>query len=406
MMTSGAVAQYFSGPGYGQHQMSQFHIPQSHYQAPIVDHYVGQPPKIWDDQQPVERFLTAVAKRSWVRTEYLHWNMQAPGGGAIGADVTGVTTDTIPVFDNLNGGIATGEAIIPTTEPLSLNDAQGIRGTLGVALNGGSLEMSFFGTNRIADSFSLTGLQDGRAAGDEAIGTESFPNVVVPLTTSGAVTDFTTMNAFVYDDSFAARIESRLWGSDIILLTDPVVPGEGFQWQWLGGFRYANFREMFYHSGHFDGGGTGTPRTTRIGGTANNNIYGPQVGARASLVHRKFTFSVTPRIAFALNDQTSRVTTGPLTDTLLDVVRTTDSSIEFTPVVQLEFKGEIHVNQYLSLFGGYDFLWLANVSRPDNNIVYNSEPGLGGGFDPDITQDVDLKSFYTRGFSLGAVFRY
>ena len=404
--TSIASAQFFTGMGHGQHHAPQFHIPHSTYQAPIIDHYVGQPPKIWDDQQPVEKFLGSIARRSWMRVEYLHWNFQAPGGHAIGADVTGVTGDTVQVFDNLNGGINTGEAIIPTYDWLDLPDAGGVRGTLGVDLNGGALELSFYGTAKKTDSFELTDLQAFRTTGQEAIGTASRPNVITPLMTSGAVTDASAMNALVYDNSFTSEIESRLWGTDVVLLTDPYVPGEGVKWQWLGGFRYINYYERLQNTGTDTDGGTVPLITTRFGGNANNNLYGPEIGARVSAVHRMCTFSVTPRLMFAINDTKSQVMSGPLTDQQLDVTQITENGIDFSSVLQLEFKGEIHVNDHFSLFGGYDFMWISHLSRPDQNIVYDSETGVAGGFATNIGQDVDLKTFYTRGFSFGGVLRY
>ena len=74
--------------------------------------------------------------------------------------------------------------------------------------------------------------------------------------------------------------------------------------------------------------------------------------------------------------------------------------------MQLSFTGEIHVTPNFSVFGGYDFMWIYRMTRPYDNIVYDSTPAIGGSFTPDIRQTIDLESFSTRGLSIGAVLRY
>lgn len=397
-------------------------MPQSSYVPPIVDHYVQGPPKLWDDQQPIEAFLHEVASRSWIRLEYLNWNYRRPGDDLVGAPVTGLLRVVpnnslqgiqapVDINDNLNGGNTVGQTLFPTEHTIGKEDIPGLRGTLGVALNGADLEMSFFGMEQSSDEFlrsNIAGPRDQLAVLDPTIdpslGTTFNPNYAIPLLTGGAVTDVAAANYLIFNDSLQIEQESQLWGSEIMLLTDKDIPGgEGPAWQWLGGFRYINLDETFNVRGTFDGRGLQPDRSTNIQSLTVNNIYGPQIGARASLNSRWFTLSATPRVTFGVNDHTSTVTANPLGAA---VTRTGNESVDFGTVTQLNLMAEIHFNTHFSVYGGYDFIWIPDVTRPDENINWNSTNDLAGGFTPNITEHTNFSSFIAQGISVGAVFRY
>ncbi len=393
-------------PGYSPGHQPLIRMPHSNYQAPIVDHYVQNTPGLWDDQQPIERFLGELTSRSWLKVEYLHWNIDAPGGGYIGAPVVGLRSpdQLFEGFDNLNGGISVGTSRVLTNSPLDLDDVSGVRGTWGLALNGGEMEVSFFGTEQRDDAFTTGSLKNFRFDLDSGIGNQFSPNVLLPLTTNGVATDSTTLNAIVFDESVSAQMGSQMWGAEASFLTDPYLPGEGFKWQWLGGFRYVNLDEYYRFQGVYNAGNTLPDRVTRINSSTANNIYGPQVGGRAQIQTRWFTLSATPRVVFGLNDYTSSVTADPLDTGVF--TSEMQEEIEFCTITQLTLAAEVHLNNHLSLYGGYDFLWMPRISRPDSNIRYNSTPGLGGDFIPDIGLNNQLKNFLVEGLSVGAVLRY
>ena len=401
-----ASAQY----QHGYPQMPGVHVPQSSYQAPILDYYVGQKPELWDDQQPIEQFVTALGKRSWFRVDYLHMDFERPGNVFLGAPLLNVT-DPLSVADELAGGVTTGVGIIPNLNGVDLGDNSGIRGTWGLDLQGAEFELEFFGTEQSTDTLSMTDLQAFRDPLFPAIGTVARPNVVVPLLTNGAPSDAASANYLIYDQSYSAELKAKMWGAEAIIVKDSYVPGEGIAWQWLGGFRYVSFEEELSQIGLFNAGAAGGPaRVSQIRSTTSNNMYGPEVGARASIVHRKFRFSMTPRIAFTLNDYTAKTDSGPLTEAAVsatDPLRSfRESHIEFTPLFELSFTGELHLTPNFSIFGGYDFMWMYKVTRPFNNIHYNSIPGAAGSFAPIVSQNADLDTFYTKGLSFGCVLRY
>ena len=416
--------QYF--PPQHQRGAPLFQLPQSQYQAPTVEHYVEQAPALWDESRPIEHFLHEVASRSWVRLEFMQWSYQDPGGGTIGAPVSGLQyvvpnrsvqgiTSPIDINDNLNGGNTVGQTLFPQSNTLSLLDAPGVRGTLGVAMNGGDLELSFFGFQQKSDVTAfdnIAGPRENLAAVaaaanppvilDPTLGTPSSPNYAIPLLTDGLVTDVAGLNSLIFDKTFRATFSSQMWGTELTFLTDRYVPGDGFGFQWLGGIRYTNLDENYDIHGTFDGGAAVLDRTTDINSAVINNFYGPEAGVRFSYATRWVTFSATPRVMFGLNDYTATVSANPL-----GTVRTTFDShkIDFGNITQLNLAGEVHLNSKFSVYAGYDFMWIPRISRPHENIYYNST-NTALGFTPDIRQNVNFSNFIANGFSLGAVFRY
>ena len=421
----------YGGPEYCPPQQqghpSLLQMPRNQYQAPVVDHYVEQAPALWDENRPIEHFLHEVASRSWLRLEFMQWTFQEPGGGTIGAPVSGLQyvvpnnsvqgiNSPVLVNNNLNGGNTAGLTLFPQSNSLDLIDTPGIRGTLGVAMNGGDLELSFFGFQQKSDVVAFNNIDGPRQiiavqaplGGvafpiDPTLGTSTNPNYAIPLLTNGAVTDVAGLNSLIFDKTFQAKFSSQLWGSELTFLTDRYVPGEGFGFQWLGGVRYTNLDENYDIHGTYKGGATAADRTTDINSAVVNNFYGPEAGVRMSLNNRWFTLSATPRVMMGLNDYTATVSSDAL-----GTGRTSFDSrkIDFGTITQLNLVGEVHLNTKFSVYAGYDFMWIPRISRPHENIYYNSIPGGAAGFTPDIRQDVNFSNFAANGFSLGAVFRY
>jgi hypothetical protein len=84
----------------------------------------------------------------------------------------------------------------------------------------------------------------------------------------------------------------------------------------------------------------------------------------------------------------------------------TQESIDFTPILEINFKTQVNLSRNFSVYAGYDFFWMFNTSRPTENIVYDSVPGPGGAFTPMIGQNVSLTDFAAQGLNVGAQFSY
>jgi hypothetical protein len=389
--------------------------PPSHGPAgrpPIQDHYLRGNTELWDENRPIERFVGRVASQSWLKLEFLMWNYDSGSHDQIGAPVLGLQqntagevqgqTLTVPLLDNLNGGADIGEALFPFASGIDHNDIPGIRGTLGVALTGAEMELSFFGMEQSSDFMAAEDLSAARTRvglTDVAFGTTAFPNLAVPLLTDGQPGTLADLNALIFSESFSARMESQMWGSEFALLTEKSAPGgAGASLQWLGGFRYVSVDEGF----GFSGTSVGTP-VTSVNSSTINNFYGPQIGARAALTSKYFTLSATPRIMMGLNDNTSTVSS--VYQGVAGITHR-DRTVDFGTVTQINLAAELHVSPQFSIYGGYDFMVLTGVSQAFDNVVYDTTLDGVGARVADIRQHVDLGQMFVNGFSLGAVFRY
>ena len=379
---------------------------------PIQDHLQRGNTQLWDESRPIERFVGKVASQSWLKLEFLMWNYHGGSHDQIGAPVLGLQTNsagevqgqsqTVPLLDNLNGGADIGQALFPYASALNNQDVPGIRGTLGVALTGGEMELSFFGMEQSTSSMAAEDLSAARTRvglADVAFGTTNFPNLAVPLLTDGQPGTVADLNSLIFSESFSAKMDSQMWGSEFALLTEKSAPGgAGASWQWLGGFRYVNLDQGF----GFSGTSVGTPITS-VNSSTVNNFYGPQMGGRAALTSKYFTLSATPRIMMGLNDNTSTVSSvyqGVAGNSYRD------RTVDFGTVTQINLAAELHVSPQFSIYGGYDFMVLTGVSQAFNNVVYNTAVDGTGARLADIKQNVDLGQVFVNGFSLGGVFRY
>lgn len=406
------------------------------YSAPQNNHYITGDHSLWDESRPIERFLTNAAQNSWLRLEMMYLDFGSNADGMVGAPVSGLQNNglgalsgrDIPVsyVDNLNGGLPVGDVLIPTLRGMDQEAIRGIRGTWGMQLDGADMELSFFGTEQktmVADYGSIAGGRIARFNLDPTIdpelglaqsglnpGQQVFaPNYAIPLLTDGLVQDFAGANALLFNDTLKIQTGSQMWGTELNLLTTSNAPGgAGLSWQWLGGFRYLNLDERFAVSGTngaFNGVDAIVPdQFTTIASDTINNIYGPQLGARLALTSKYLTFSATPRVMMGLNDHQSSVRANPLG---LAESLVADREVEFATVTQLNLAAEIHVNPQLSLFGGWEMIFITDVTQPKENIVYDSTvSAVGGVTTVDIGNSMSLRDFLATGFNFGATFRY
>ena len=244
--------------------------------------------------------------------------------------------------------------------------------------------------------------------------------MAVSLLFDGQISNSANLNALVFDESFEADIETQMWGTELNLFRDYAAAHTGLSWEPLAGIRLVNIQEEFHAVGVSNNGRQDpTDRITRFSARSTNNLWGPQVGTRITLSHPRFSLSATPRIAFALNNYSSRVNAGPYFDpvdpALVDpddnrfvVPRTIedDTEVDFSPVVQVSFKAHVHVNECFSLFAGYDFLWMHRLTRPFNDINYNSTRDDDQNIIPQLTRQNGWDSFWSNGFSAGGEIRF
>jgi hypothetical protein len=389
---------------------------------PVLDQYVRHPESQWDGGGPIESFLTQLFTRSRLRFEYIMWDIDDPGNVALGSPVSisrspivGGNNTSVPfeIF-NANTGATLGLAVVPTLREMTLNDISGVRGNLAVPFRGGSVEVNFWGLEQSDQRSSVFGIWQSRVTDPPdptltRLGTLRDPNIVIPFLTNGVVSDSTSLVSRVYDDSFSTNLNTQMWGSEFNVFSEYLVPGEGFKFEPLYGFRYINVQESFGMIGRFAGGGALPVQTDRISNRMTSNIYGPQVGFRTALVHRAFVLEAIPRVTFALNNNSAHLKSN-LQDLRAGGVSestfsgTDESEVDYTTVFQVSFNARVHLSPRFSLFGGYDAMWIHRLTRPYNNIVYNSSTDDFGTPVFDLGLKSDNESLFTHGFSVGGEF--
>ena len=371
-----------------------------------VNHYLPTPPHGFYHDSPLHRLLQRTAHQSWLRLEWLHWEINDPGNELLGADVNilrlerdGGSDPRVP-FDvsEPETGTSLDEARVADLNSMTLNDTPGIRGTLGTEFMGGWTELSFFGLEENVERV----LFDNIAANDD-------PNIITSLLSDGSVSDSESLNLFNYDQSFRAVFGTQMWGAEANFIREYDVRGDGCRWEPLFGFRYINLDEHLGQIGVFNNGGTEADRTTRIRSRTSNHVYGPQVGLQVSVVHRRVSLAAQTRLAFALNNYLTQVrhtTTFPVENERSPFDENErEEEVDFTTVLQIGFNARVQCTQKFSLFGGYDFMWLNRVARAHETINYNSTRN-GVQLVPDIGVEDDLGGFFVKGFSIGGEFLY
>ncbi len=123
-----------------------------------------------------------------------------------------------------------------------------------------------------------------------------------------------------------------------------------------------------------------------------------QVGARLELVHRWFTVGVEPKIGLNFNSYRARVSTDNLRQAADPRVETEEDGTIFSPVAELRAYLRVNVTKNFSVFGGYDWFYMSNVTRPYDNIYYNDN-GLAQ--PPGIVVDTKHRDLMIHGLMVG-----
>lgn len=345
----------------------------------------------WDEDGPLERFISTAFKNSFFRTEYLFWDITDPSGIRLGAPLAGfVDPDNIALLNGNNQVVALGR--IPTTDRLALNDNSGVRLTWGIpTLMGGDFEVSGFILEQASDRDSATDIPDFNSL---------IPRVVVTSTTTNGQAG---SNVLVYDTSFSVDYKTDMWGLDSKYVFDVMSPDEGLRLRPFLGVRYMSLNEMMTQRGVFTNFGLNAPLTSLIESSSYNNLFGGQVGARLEFVHPWFTLGAEPRAGLGLNKSLARVQTTNLRSLADGEFTTEQEDTRFTPVFEGRLYAQIHVSENFSLHAGYNWMYIPNLIRANNIIDYNDN-GLNN--PPGVVVDSKTSDLTIRGLSVGGEIRF
>ncbi len=357
-----------------------------------------------DYPDPSFDFLKDVARNSWFRLEYIQWSFRNPSNELLGVAPSGVVHPEEPFLagERSTGQVFVGE--VASLEEIDQKNLPGIRGTLGIELNEGTLEWATFYIAKQDQTIGFSDFYNSPYTIDPSLSALAVDqSIFIPLLDQGVTpppsgTTTSSSPVLAFDTSFQARLETSMFGTEANYVWNYSRPSAFWHWRPSVGIRYINFTEKLGMTGV-----TTVPddHTTTIFSKSINNFIGPQAGLRAELRHEWFTLSVDPKVIIASNRQSSAVTTNDLYDSTTGAFETKDQTYEFSPMFSLAVQGQVHFTDNMSLFVGYDLLFIHRMSRPWDNIYYND---AGTGNPPGVVLDQHFTDFLLQGFSVGGQF--
>lgn len=384
---------------------------QSNWPTPITPHYTPGPANwvqenitadrggLYEDT-PLDEFIKDVSRDAFFRLEWLSWGYKKPGGQPLGSQILS-TTDPREPFDITVAGTNFGDAHVETLQGIEADQVSGIRGTVGLPLAMGDVEASIFYFENFSDGTLVDG-SDG--IGFEAVSGD--PTTVQFVATTTLTNGQLGNNAFLYDDSFATHYKTQLWGSDINYVFDATLSEPFIQIRPMFGFRYLAIDDHLDQRGVFDGQGQLTEAQivrSLISSDSENNVYIPQIGMRIEATSRWLTVGVQPKFGLGVNQYRGTVFTEALRSVGDPRTLTTESGERLSASGELAVYGKLHINKHVSLNVGYTFLFVDNVTRAHNSILYNDN---GQNQDPAIVANPAFDLMYYQGLNVGGEIRY
>ncbi|MCA9039230.1 MAG: BBP7 family outer membrane beta-barrel protein [Planctomycetaceae bacterium] len=402
----------------------------------------------WEQPSEFEKFLAAVAQNSWFRADYLFWSMDGPGNTVVGhdrfddvydADVTSDPRTPVVYADDLNFvsanllpfGILTDEVITPLAtsraldlESVSFREKSGFRGTLGVPVVTGEVQISSFIVGQASDDVygndtdvELAQLLDVPTID---LGYQDYYRLPkyynLPVTLNGG--NWIPIGPELVYEDMRVRMTNNVWGGDMKYLIDlPQTPQYGLVTRPLVGAMYLAIHEDIT---------TDATRTNQYGvwtGFSNptgelhmsqdsyNNIYGATLGVNLEYRTPYAVFGLEPKGLIGFNTYRTRVKTQDLAFAGENYF-VKQTKTEFSPLVDLQLYARINLTEQFSCFIGYDLKYAMKVARPGNQTRYNvigTTDGSTGMTEVDATDfsiSSNLDEFKIDGLTIGGEFRF
>ena len=406
------------------------------------------------EDTPLGNMLKDTFRHAWFRAEYVLWKTSSPGNVLLSAQPsTGVLAVNnpnplsnygYPGRQQLQQGLefartvngVTGLATTPGLDSISFNNMNGFRGTFGLPVQTGAIELSafilgkstdtYFGGNTLASVYANGGnigvgtgfIQTQITANPAAliggtVGVDGNPAVngriaqfiSQPVLVNGLHQVLTTSSpAIDYDVSYQAKLTTSSWGTEANYIIDSTDPNNIIQIRPSFGARYFNTQDKLNQYGQYNQTSSGVNQviSRQINSGANNDIYGPQFGLRAEAQHSRFLIGVEPKIMLGLNSWRSSLDTsnvfgsGDRSQSLLTKGTT------FTPLFDVKFYSNVALSQYMSAYVSYNYIWAGQVNRSYNDILYNQN--AAGQSDFKLLRNYSGTAL--QGLSFGLEFKY
>ena len=329
---------------------------------------------------------------TYMRLEYLGWDIQEPGNNLLGAPIAGVDDPRDPfLVQTATGSIGVAESL--STDRVDFQEINGIRGTVGIPFRYATLEGSFWGLEQGQHT-----IQDRQFLRNNNAVNPRF--IAVGLRSDGQVGN---RRCCCSTSRSQADYTASAWGSDVnlILPREESAPGPG-----LPAARRLPLPELSTSRCRCAACSTTARARTRRSASSlirsnrrsarkrTTTSTAAQVGFKADFKHEFFTLAFEPKLAFGANDYSVRVTTDDLRsfdDPTLDPgpddlddppTNSVTGRTVFSPTVDLGFSAEVHLTDWFHVRAGYNFIWTGNLARADRAIYYND---IGNASPPAVT---------------------
>ena len=395
-----------------------------------------------DDDTLLGKMLVETFRHSWFRAEYLIWNISGPGDVLLGEQplnqyqtdntISGgpATTGIYAGFDfsrtvvDTSGNSISGTAQTPGLQDFAISNVSGFRGTYGLPLPIGTIELSGFvlGASSsqldaainipgsliqpqiIANPASTPGSTTGTDGNPATNGqTATFVSQAILINGQRATASSSSSNFLDYDQSYHARLTTSVWGTEGNWVGDTQDPNGVFQLVPTMGFRYLNFQDKLLQNGQYSDSTTSTIVNRQINSNANNNILGPQIGLRAELRNQWFLIGFEPKVMAGINSWQSALDTANVISASDPGQSLIQRGTTFSPLIDLKAYTNVSISKNLSAYVSYNFIWTGSLNRSYDDIVYNKSS---------ITNrsDFSLQKVYSsatlQGMSFGFEYRY
>ena len=377
----------------------------------------------YDDNSPLDRVLRSAFRNSWIRAEYLQWDIENPGKHALGEPVA-LEADPTEHFDYdpldfIMDPYDHVSVRIPTLNPISLKDNNGVRMTAGLNTTFGTFEASWFDLEESGSAFRAMELPSPPT--DLLIPVPPILPIPLPpnrqpfqmrwilagTLLNGQVVDIND-HPYFYNESFAVRMKSNFEGAEIIFVRGPKRNVRGLTWQPLVGFQYRRLDEDLYQTGvtvdkplfWFPGPNPlpSNPRVTTIDSSTENKIYSPEIGLRTEIENKWFKLGVEPKIGLGVNKYRGSVTASQFRSNTDPTVYTSEDGSRLMPTFELKAYARLNVSDSIALYAAYNLFYAGKVTRPYDNIRYNDNPVSPTA---DVTQHTNFQQFRVQGLSVG-----
>jgi hypothetical protein len=393
---------------------------------PTMYEQLPDDPGFMYDDSPLGNMLTETFRHAWFRSEYLLWNISGPGNKVLGEQpLNGVTAINsanplslygLPGNQSVGQGVqfartvngVAGIGMAPGLNDISIDSLNGFRGTFGVPLQSGQIELSAFILARSSDSFFGGNTLASVFAGSPGVGTgyiqtsiaENPPEVIggsvgldglpasngqtaqfitQPVYVNGVPIPMTASSAAIdYDVSYQARLTTSAWGTEGNFFLNSPDPNSIFQLRPSMGVRYFNFQDRLKQSGQYNEPTVANPTqivSSNINSSANNDLFGPQVGLRAEATNSWFLIGVEPKIMLGMNAWKSTLDTASVFSATDPSQSLLSKGTTFSPLFDVKFYSNLALSKNLSAYVAYNYLWAGQVNRSYNNILYNQSAG-------------------------------